>query len=63
MPLDLAAFGARFRGFDNYGIVKELIDMRADVNAKNSKGRTPLLKGACNEDLAIIRIFLEKVKS
>jgi ankyrin repeat protein len=63
MPLALAgltALGAWFRGFDNYGIVKELIDRRADLNAKNSKRRTPLLKAACNKDLAIIRIFLEK---
>jgi hypothetical protein len=30
----LSGFGAGFRGFDNYGIVKELIDMRADFDAK-----------------------------
>jgi ankyrin repeat protein len=60
MPLALAALGARFRGFDNYGIVKELIDRRADLNAKNSRGRTRLLKAAYNDDLAVIRILLEK---
>jgi ankyrin repeat protein len=63
MSLALAAFaalGAGFRCFDNYGVVKGLIDRRADVNAKNSKGRTLLLKAACNEDLAIIRILHEK---
>jgi ankyrin repeat protein len=34
MPLALAALEAGFRGFDNYDIVKELIDRRADLNAK-----------------------------
>jgi ankyrin repeat protein len=60
MPLALTAFGAEFRDFDNYGIVKEFIDRRADFNGKNSRGRMPLLKAACNGDLTIIRILLEK---
>jgi ankyrin repeat protein len=60
MPLALAALGAGFRDFDNYGIIKEFIDRRADVNAKNSRGRMPLLKAACNGDLVIIRILHEK---
>jgi hypothetical protein len=37
MPLALSALSALaagFRGFDNYDVVKELIDRRAEVNAK-----------------------------
>jgi hypothetical protein len=60
MPLALAALRARFRGFDNYGIIKELINRRAYLKAKNSRGKMALLKTACNGDLAIIRILHEK---